>query len=66
MAIVYLLLGVLMLNYYTILYVCGTVVGVVGAAYIALNFVPAVDAPSTMQAPSTDEEAQPVWQGPTE
>ncbi|TYJ51655.1 hypothetical protein B9479_007760 [Cryptococcus floricola] len=62
----YLLLGVLMLNYYTILYVCGTVVGVVGAAYIALNFVPAVDAPSTMQAPSTDEEAQPVWQGPTD
>ncbi|KAK8869587.1 hypothetical protein IAR55_000154 [Kwoniella newhampshirensis] len=62
----YLLLGVLMLNYYTILYVCGAVVGLVGLAYVGLHFVPAIDPPSTMQAPSTDAEAQPVWQGSTE
>ncbi|WVQ78466.1 hypothetical protein IAT38_000552 [Cryptococcus sp. DSM 104549] len=62
----YLLLGVLMLNYYTILYICGTVVGVVGLAYIGLHFVPAIEPPSTMQAPNNDIEAQPVWQGPTE
>ncbi|WWD16151.1 hypothetical protein CI109_100576 [Kwoniella shandongensis] len=62
----YLLLGVLMLNYYTILYVCGSVVGLVGLAYIGLHFVPAIEPPSTMQAPSTDVESQPVWQGPTE
>ncbi|RSH93893.1 Late Golgi vesicles protein [Saitozyma podzolica] len=62
----YLLLGVLMLNYYTILYVCGSIVGFAGLVYIALNFVPLVEAPSTMQAPVTDAEAQPVWQGPTE
>ncbi|OXC69192.1 hypothetical protein AYX13_02136 [Cryptococcus neoformans] len=62
----YLLLGVLMLNYYTLLYICGTVVGVVGLAFIALQFVRVVNAPSTMRAPVTDVEAQPVWQGPTE
>ncbi|GFZ45801.1 hypothetical protein JCM24511_03531 [Saitozyma sp. JCM 24511] len=62
----YLLLGVLMLNYYTILYVCGSIVGFAGLVYIVLNFVPLVEAPSTMQAPVTDAEAQPVWQGPTE
>ncbi|ORY29959.1 Golgi apparatus membrane protein TVP15 [Naematelia encephala] len=62
----YLLLGVLMLNYYTILYICGTVVGVVGIAYIALNFFPVFEPPSTMKAPEIDAESQPVWQGPTE
>ncbi|WWC60884.1 uncharacterized protein I303_103460 [Kwoniella dejecticola CBS 10117] len=62
----YLLLGVLMLNYYTILYICGTVVGVVGLAYIALNFLQMFEAPSTMQPPNSDPESQPVWQGPTE
>ncbi|WVR05362.1 hypothetical protein IAU60_002376 [Kwoniella sp. DSM 27419] len=62
----YLLLGVLMLNYYTILYICGTVVGAVGLAYIVLNFVPMFEPPSTMQAPNSDPESQPVWQGPTE
>jgi len=36
---VYVLLGVLMLNYYTILYVCGSAVGLVGVIYIALNFL---------------------------
>ncbi|ORX33795.1 Golgi apparatus membrane protein TVP15 [Kockovaella imperatae] len=62
----YLLLGVLMLNYYTILYICGTLVGAVGVAYIVLHFFRMVEPPSTMQAPTTDTEAQPVWQGPTE
>ncbi|KAK4687756.1 hypothetical protein P7C73_g2364, partial [Tremellales sp. Uapishka_1] len=62
----YLLLGVLMLNFYTILYICGTVVAVVGLAFIGLSFVPVFEAPSTMQPPTTDSEAQPVWQGPTE
>ncbi|KAK1925088.1 Golgi apparatus membrane protein TVP15 [Papiliotrema laurentii] len=62
----YLLLGVLMLNYYTILYVCGSIVGLAGIAYIALHFVPMVEPPSTMQPPSNDVESQPVWQGPTE
>lgn len=28
-----------MLNYYTILYVCGSVVGFIGLVYIGLNFV---------------------------
>ncbi|KAL0254122.1 hypothetical protein I308_101502 [Cryptococcus tetragattii IND107] len=62
----YLLLGVLMLNYYTLLYICGTIVGAVGLAFIALHFVHMVEAPSTMQPPVADAEAQPVWQGPTE
>ncbi|KAL7424210.1 hypothetical protein Q5752_001796 [Cryptotrichosporon argae] len=62
----YLLLGVLMLNYYTILYVCGTIVGTAGLAYIVLHFLKIVEPPSTMQQPITDAEAQPVWQGPTE
>ncbi|KAI9637952.1 Golgi apparatus membrane protein TVP15 [Dioszegia hungarica] len=62
----YLLLGVLMLNYYTILYICGSILGLVGLVYIGLHFVPIVEPPSTMQAPTTDIEAQPVWQGPTE
>ncbi|WWC69234.1 uncharacterized protein I206_103171 [Kwoniella pini CBS 10737] len=62
----YLLLGVLMLSYYTILYICGSVVGFVGLAYIALNFLQMFEPPSTMQPPNNDPEAQPVWQGPTE
>lgn len=33
-------------SYYTILYVCGTIAGVIGLAYIALNFVPVVEPPS--------------------
>ena len=33
-------------SYYTILYVCGAVVGIVGLAYIALNFFPMFEAPS--------------------
>ena len=33
-------------SYYTILYVCGAVVGFVGIAYIALNFFPMFEAPS--------------------
>lgn len=58
---VYLLFGVLMLkyvgagarrairadsSYYTILYVCGTLVGFAGLAFIALHFVPVVEPPS--------------------
>lgn len=62
---VYVLLGVLLLNYYTILYICGSLIALIGAIYIALNWVP-IDTPSTMQAPSDDPEAQPVWQAPTE
>ncbi|WVN86668.1 uncharacterized protein L203_101839 [Cryptococcus depauperatus CBS 7841] len=62
----YLLLGVLMLNYYTILYICGTAVGFVGLVFIGLHFVHVIEAPSTMQPPVMDAEAQPVWQGPTE
>ena len=33
-------------SYYTILYVCGTLVGFAGLAYIALHFVPMVEPPS--------------------
>lgn len=62
----YLFLGVLMLNYYVILYVCGTAVAVVGLVYIALHFWAPFHPPSTMKPPSTDPEAQPVWQAPTE
>lgn len=62
----YLFLGVLMLNYYVILYVCGTAVAVVGLVYIALHFWAPFDPPSTMKPPSMDPEAQPVWQAPTE
>lgn len=42
---VYVLLGVLCLNHYTILYVCGTAIAVVGVAFVALNFVPGIEAP---------------------
>jgi hypothetical protein len=42
---VYLLMGVLMLNFYTILYVCGSIVGFVGLVFIALHFIPAIDTP---------------------
>ncbi|EIW70201.1 hypothetical protein M231_01642 [Tremella mesenterica] len=62
----YVLLGVLMLNYYTLLYVCGTIVGAIGLAFVGLNFIPMFEPPSTMQPPTIDAEAQPVWQGPTE
>ncbi|TXT10258.1 uncharacterized protein COLE_04192 [Cutaneotrichosporon oleaginosum] len=62
----YLLMGVLMLNYHTLLKVCGSIVGLVGLAFVALHFIPAVDTPSTMRAPDNDPEAQPVWQAPTE
>jgi hypothetical protein len=34
-----------MLNYYTILYVCGSTVGFVGLVYVALNFLNLFDAP---------------------
>lgn len=64
---VYILLGVLMLNNYLILQICGSVVAFVGVVYVALNFVHLFEAPSTMQAPGgSDPEAQPVWQAPTE
>lgn len=33
-------------SYYTILYVCGTIVGAAGLAYVALHFVPMFEAPS--------------------
>lgn len=70
-------MGVLMLNYYVLLYVCGSVVGLVGVIYVALNFLHLLEPPrfvsirvvtdsSTMQAPSTDPESQPVWQAPSE
>lgn len=62
----YVFLGVLMLNYYVLLYVCGTAVAVVGLVYIALHFWAPFDPPSTMKPPVVDEEAQPVWQAPTE
>lgn len=34
-----------MLNYYTILYVCGTIVAFVGVVYIALHFLNVVEPP---------------------
>lgn len=55
-----------MLNYHVLLYVCGTAVGIVGLAYIALHFWAPFEPPSTMKAPEVDPEAQPVWQAPTE
>ncbi|BEI81722.1 hypothetical protein CcaverHIS002_0208820 [Cutaneotrichosporon cavernicola] len=62
----YILMGVLLLNHYTLLYVCGSIVAFVGLVFVALHFVPAIDTPSTMRAPDNDPEAQPVWQAPTE
>ncbi len=38
-------MGVLMLNFYTILYVCGSIVGFVGLVFVALHFIPAIDTP---------------------
>jgi len=33
-------------SYYTLLYVCGTIVGFAGVAFIGLNFFPIFEAPS--------------------
>jgi hypothetical protein len=41
----YVLLGVLMLNYYTILYVCGSAIALVGLVYAVLNFVHIIEPP---------------------
>ncbi|KAL1411039.1 hypothetical protein Q8F55_001986 [Vanrija albida] len=62
----YILLGVLMLDNYLLVQICGGAVALVGIIYVALHFVHLFEAPSTMQAPSSDPEAQPVWQAPTE
>lgn len=62
----YVFLGVLMLNYHVLLYVCGSAVALVGLAYAALHFLHPFEPPSTMRPPETDPEAQPVWQAPTE
>jgi hypothetical protein len=33
-------------SYYTILYICGSIVGLIGAIYVALHFFPMVEPPS--------------------
>ncbi|KAJ9096817.1 hypothetical protein QFC21_005088 [Naganishia friedmannii] len=62
----YLLVGILMLNYYTLLYISGSVVAACGLVYIGLHFMPMVEPPSTMRPPppSADIESEPVWQAP--
>jgi len=38
-------------SYYTILYVCGTIVGVAGLIFIALHFFPMFEPPSYVSIP---------------
>ncbi|KAJ9108672.1 hypothetical protein QFC20_003371 [Naganishia adeliensis] len=54
----YLLVGILMLNYYLVLYIAGSVVGFVGLVYIGLHFMPVIEPPSTMQAPAVEADPE--------
>jgi hypothetical protein len=46
---VYIFIGCLLLGTYLIQNIAGGIVGVVGLAYVALEFIPSIEAPSNMR-----------------
>ncbi|KAI8144298.1 COPI associated protein-domain-containing protein [Fennellomyces sp. T-0311] len=53
--IFYIFIGCITLNYHAITIACGVIVIVIGAAYVVLNFISNVQAPSNMQKAAFEE-----------
>jgi len=64
--IFYGLFGVLLLDHYVVAYVFGGILLFEGVIFLILQFLNIYEVPSSMRPPTTDPEAQPVWNADVE
>jgi len=62
----YILVGSLVLNHDTWVWVLGVLIGLVGLAFVAMEFAKVVELPPSMVPPGHDPESQPVWSAEAE